>query len=79
MHLKHFENCLQRYLQDAASVIGIFAKYIHLLLQVKMVTDDDDKRTEIRIEGDPEEAERLRKELGLAEKGKVYVKGLLES
>ncbi|KAK9831719.1 hypothetical protein WJX74_006981 [Apatococcus lobatus] len=47
--------------------------------QVKMVTDDDDARTEIRIEGDPEEAERMRKELGLAEKGKVYVKGLLES
>lgn len=44
-----------------------------------MVTDDDDARTEIRIEGDPEEAERMRKELGLAEKGKVYVKGLLES
>ncbi|KAK9839366.1 hypothetical protein WJX84_003126 [Apatococcus fuscideae] len=47
--------------------------------QVKMVTDDDDAWTEIRIEGDPEEAERMRKELGLAEKGKVYVKGLLES
>ena len=46
--------------------------------QVKMVTADDDSVTDIVIEGDEEEAERFRKELDLAEKGKVYVKGLLE-
>ena len=48
-------------------------------LQVKMVTADDEQTTDIIIEGDDEEATRLRKELGLAEKGKVYVKGLLEN
>ena len=47
--------------------------------QVKMVTADDESVTDILIEGAEEEAERLRKELSLAEKGKVYVKGLLES
>ncbi|KAK9812151.1 hypothetical protein WJX73_000391 [Symbiochloris irregularis] len=47
--------------------------------KVKMVTADDDSVTDIVIEGDEEEAERFRKELNLAEKGKVYVKGLLES
>ena len=48
-------------------------------LQVKMVTADDEQTTDIVVEGDDEEAERLRKELGFAEKGKVYVKGLLEN
>ena len=44
-----------------------------------MVTSDDEKTTDIVVDGDDEEAERLRKELGFAEKGKVYVKGLLEN
>lgn len=44
-----------------------------------MVTADDDSVTDILVEGDEEEAERFRKELDLAEKGKIYVKGLLES
>ena len=47
--------------------------------QVKMVTSDDEQTTDITVEGDDEEAERLRTELGYAEKGKVYVKGLLEN
>ena len=47
--------------------------------QVKMVTSDDEQTTDIVVEGDDEEAERMRKELNFAEKGKVYVKGLLEN
>jgi hypothetical protein len=46
--------------------------------QVKMVTSDDETVTDIMVEGDKEEIERLRQELELWEKGKVYVKGLLE-
>ena len=44
---------------------------------VKMTTADDDSVTDISIEGDAEEADRMAKTLGLAEKGKVYVKGIL--
>ena len=44
-----------------------------------MVTADDEMTTDIAVEGDIEEIERLRKELGLREKGMVYVRGLLES
>jgi hypothetical protein len=51
---------------------------VHLYLQVKMVTSDDEATTDILCEGPEEEIERLRKEFGLAEKGKVLVKGLLE-
>lgn len=47
--------------------------------QVKMVTADDDSTTEIVVEGDTEEVTRMSKELQLVEKGKVYVKGILES
>lgn len=47
-------------------------------VRVKMVTSDDDKTTDITVEGDEEELDRLSKELGLMEKGKVYVKGLFE-
>ena len=47
-------------------------------VQVKMVTSDDEATTDILCEGPEEEIERLRKEFGLAEKGKVLVKGLLE-
>ena len=43
-----------------------------------MTTSDDDLVTDIAVEGDQEEVERLRKELDWREKGKVYVKGLLE-
>ena len=48
------------------------------VLQVKMVTADDDSTTDIVVEGDQEEVTRMSKELQLVEKGKVYVKGLLE-
>ena len=47
-------------------------------IEVKMVTSDDDATTEIIVLGDDEEVESFRKELDLMEKGKVYVKGLLE-
>lgn len=43
-----------------------------------MVTSDDEMTTDILVEGDKEEIERMRDELGLWEKGKVYVKGILE-
>lgn len=43
-----------------------------------MVTSDDESTTDILVEGDKEEIDRLRKELGLNEKGKVYVKGIFE-
>jgi len=46
--------------------------------QVKMVTADDEQTTDIIVEGDKEEIERMTKELQLMEKGKIYVKGLLE-
>jgi hypothetical protein len=46
--------------------------------QVKMVTADDEQTTDILVEGDKEEIERMTKELQLMEKGKIYVKGLLE-
>lgn len=45
--------------------------------KVKMVTADDEKTTDITVEGDKEEIERFWKELGLVEKGKVLVKGML--
>ena len=48
------------------------------VVQVKMVTADDDSTTDIVVEGDQEEVTRMSKELQLVEKGKVYVKGLLE-
>ena len=43
-----------------------------------MTTADDDLTTDIAVEGDADEVERMRKELLLMEKGKVYVKGILE-
>jgi len=46
--------------------------------KVKMVTADDEQTTDIIVEGDKEEIERMTKELQLMEKGKIYVKGLLE-
>ncbi|GBF91295.1 hypothetical protein Rsub_03615 [Raphidocelis subcapitata] len=47
-------------------------------VRVKMVTADDDMTTDIVVEGDQEEIARMAKELGLVEKGMVYVKGILE-
>ena len=47
-------------------------------MKVKMVTDDDHTTTDIIVEGDVEEIERMRRDLNLIEKGKVYVKGILE-
>lgn len=46
---------------------------------IKMVTSDDEKTVDIIVQGDEEEIERMTKELGLFEKGKVYVPGLLEA
>ena len=43
-----------------------------------MVTADDELTTDILVEGPEEEIERMRKEIGLLEKGKEAVKGLLE-
>jgi hypothetical protein len=48
------------------------------LVKVKMVTSDDETATDIIVEGDDEEVERFRRELDMREKGKIYVKGLLE-
>uniref|UniRef100_A0A7S0S0U4 Uncharacterized protein n=1 Tax=Chlamydomonas leiostraca TaxID=1034604 RepID=A0A7S0S0U4_9CHLO len=48
-------------------------------VRIKMVTADDEQTTDITIEADIEEIDRFRKELGLVEKGMVYVKGLLEN
>ena len=47
-------------------------------VKVQMVTADDDKTTDVIVEGDVEEIERMRRDLNLVEKGKVYVKGILE-
>ena len=47
-------------------------------MKVKMVTADDDMTTDIIVEGDVEEIERMRRDLNLVEKGMVYVKGVLE-
>lgn len=47
--------------------------------KVKMSTSDDDKTTDITVQGDDEEIDRFRKELDLLEKGMVRVKGILES
>jgi len=46
--------------------------------KVKMTTADDDKTTDITVQGDEEEIDRFRKELELYEKGMEYVKGILE-
>ena len=42
------------------------------------MTSDDDKMTDIIVEGDEEELDRFSKELQLQEKGKIYVKGIME-
>lgn len=43
-----------------------------------MVTADDEQTTDVLVEGDKEEIDRMMRELQLWEKGKVYVKGILE-
>ena len=71
---------------DPAQITGIvysgtrqrWSIYLFLAGTIKMVTNDDDTMTDLTVEGDREEIERMRKELGLMEKGKVYVKGILE-
>ena len=45
---------------------------------MKMVIADDEQTADVVIQGDQEEIERCRREVGLMEKGMVYVKGLLE-
>lgn len=44
-----------------------------------MIASDDEKTVDIAVQGDDEEIERMTKELGLFEKGKVYVPGILEA
>lgn len=48
-------------------------------MRVKLETSDDDRVTDLTVEGDDQELERLQSELGLYEKGKIYVKGLFEN
>jgi hypothetical protein len=45
---------------------------------VKIVVADDEASSEVVVQGDDEQIDRLRRELGLMEKGMVYVKGILE-
>lgn len=47
-------------------------------VRVKMVAADDDATADVVVEGDADEIERMAKELGFVEKGKVRVKGILE-
>nr|XP_009773862.1 PREDICTED: uncharacterized protein LOC104224011 [Nicotiana sylvestris] len=47
-------------------------------IKVKMTVGDDGSLSEIVVQGDDQEVEKMRKELQLSEKGMVYVKGLLE-
>lgn len=47
-------------------------------IQVKIVVADDESSSEIVVQGDDEQIDRMRRELGLMEKGMVYVKGILE-
>jgi len=47
-------------------------------IQVKIVVADDESSSEIVVQGDDEQIDRMRRELGFMEKGMVYVKGILE-
>ncbi|KAG6558153.1 hypothetical protein Mapa_000334 [Marchantia paleacea] len=47
-------------------------------IKVKMVVSDDETSTDVILQGDDEQIDRLRRELELMEKGMVYVKGLFE-
>eukprot|EP00466_Bigelowiella_natans_P017755 jgi/Bigna1/90071/estExt_fgenesh1_pg.C_610101 len=46
--------------------------------RIKMETNEDGTVTDVYVEGDIEEIERMQTELGLTQKGKVKVKGLFE-
>jgi hypothetical protein len=48
-------------------------------VRVKMVASDDEATADVVVEGDADEIERLSRELGFTEKGKVRVRGLLEA
>jgi hypothetical protein len=48
-------------------------------VQIKLVTADDDKTTDVVIQGDTEEVERFWKTLDLKEKGMVFVEGIISS
>ena len=54
------------------------SRYVCPQINVKVVTSDDERVTDIIVEGDEEELDRFCKELDLQEKGKVYVKGIME-
>lgn len=47
-------------------------------MKLKIVTADDDRTTDVTIEGDAQEIERCARELDMVEKGKIKVKGILE-
>ncbi|KAL3687593.1 hypothetical protein R1sor_013902 [Riccia sorocarpa] len=47
-------------------------------IKVKMVVADDETSTDVILQGDDEQIDRLRREVGLMEKGMVYVKGIFE-
>ncbi|KAH7307706.1 hypothetical protein KP509_22G072900 [Ceratopteris richardii] len=47
-------------------------------IKVKMIVADDNSSTDVILQGDDEEIDMLRRELGFMEKGMVYVKGILE-
>mmetsp|Transcript_21045 Transcript_21045/g.31376 ORF Transcript_21045/g.31376 Transcript_21045/m.31376 type:complete len:228 (+) Transcript_21045:236-919(+) len=46
--------------------------------KIKMVTSPDELLTDIFVQGDIEEIERMQNELGFNQKGKVKIKGILE-
>ncbi len=45
---------------------------------MKIIVADDESSTDVIVQGDDEQIDRLRRELSLMEKGMVYVKGLFE-
>ena len=47
-------------------------------ITVKITTEDDETSSEVVVQGNDEEVNRLQKALDLREKGMVYVKGVLE-
>lgn len=47
-------------------------------IKVKMLLSDDETTTDVIVQGDDEQVDMLRRELGFMEKGMVYVKGILE-
>ena len=66
--------------EEVRIVIHLSRLHLSLCLQikVKVVTSDDERVTDIIVEGDEEELDRFCKELNLQEKGKVYIKGIIE-